>query len=75
MAHGSKYTSPEIKSILPKTLEFTPQGIVTKYAITYAGVHPDSELIIRDSNVVYTGGIVAAITGQLQRHGFLADTS
>ena len=75
MAQQQPFISPEIKSILPKTLEFTPQGIVTKYAITYEGVHPESELIIRDSNVVYTGGIVAAITAQLQRHGFLEDTS
>ena len=69
------FTAPEIKSILPKTLEFTPQGIVTKYAITYDGVHPESELVIRDANVIYTAGIGAAITGQLQRHGFLEDTS
>ena len=71
----AKFTSPEIKSILPKTLEFTPQGVVTKYAIDYDGVHPDSELVIRDANILYTGAIVAAITEQLKRHGFLVDAS
>ena len=75
MGHGSKYTSPKIKSVLPKTLEFTPHGIVTTYAIIYAGVTPESELVIRDSNVIYTAGIVAAITASLERHGFLEDTS
>ena len=75
MGHGSKYTSPEIKSILPKTLEFTPQGIVTKYTIAYVGVSPASELVIRDAGIIYTGAIVAAITAQLQRHGFLPDAS
>ena len=69
------FTAPEIKSILPKTLEFTPQGIVTKYAITYDGVHPESELVIRDANVIYTAGIIRAITASLERHGFLADAS
>ena len=75
MAQPQTFTAPEIKSILPKTLEFTPQGIVTKYAITYDGVHPESELVIRDANVIYTAGIVAAITASLERHGFLEDTS
>lgn len=69
----AQYTTPPVVSILPKTLEFTPQGIVTKYAVKYKGVSGETELVIRDVNVRYTGGIVAAVSEQLKRLGFLED--
>ena len=71
MAHVTKFTTPKVTAILPKSIEFTPQGIVTKYSITYKGVHPDSELVIRDSDIRYTGAILDAIASELDRLGFV----